>query len=213
LNGFAVNVFLAQLILARRNDEVEGWMNLLFVIVVAVFWVLGGILKAKSKKPEDKQRIGPPRKPVRRPQVHGMQASRQAGEHPRPYPTTPAQKPKYAPDSRAPAGEAVFSHPLFRNLAAQIERATGIKIPTEMPKPQTPKRPQKPKKPQTERLVPAVEAAQSLETQIPDDVTEFPTTLLLDTSDPDDLRRAILYYEILGKPVSLRDSTDSVIGL
>ena len=201
-----MNIFLAQLILARRNDEVEGWMNLLFVIVVAVFWVLGGILKAKSKKPQDKQRIGPQQRPVRRPQARGMQA----GEQSRHHPSTASQRPQYAPDSKPPAGEAVFSHPLFRNLAAQIERATGMKIPTEMPKPQAPK---KPPKPQAERFIPPVKAAQPLGIKKPVDVTDFSDTLWLDTSDPDDLKRAILYYEILGKPVSLRDSTDSVIGL
>lgn len=203
-------MFLAQLILARRNDDVEGWMNLLFVIVVAVFWVLGGILKAKSKKPEQRQRTGPPQRPVRRPQARGVQASRQAGEQPRPHPATASQRPQYAPGSKPPAGETVFSHPLFRNLAAQIERATGMKIPTEVPKPQAPK---KPPKPLTEKFVPAVKAAQPLEIKKPVDVTDFSGTLLLDTSDPNDLRRAILYYEILGKPVSLRDSSDPVIGL
>lgn len=205
-----MNIFLAQLILARRNDEVEGWMNLLFVIVVAVFWVLGGILKAKSKKPQQQQHTGPPKRPVQRPQSRGAQASRQAGEQSRPRPSTASQRPQYAPGFKPPAGEAIFSHPLFRNLAAQIERATGVKIPTEMPKPQAPK---KPPKPQTEMFIPAVKAAQPPGIKKPVDVTDFSDALLLDTSDPDDLRRAILYYEILGKPVSLRDSTDSVMGL
>ncbi len=187
-------------------------MNLLFVIVVAVFWALGGILKAKSNKPEQKERIGPPRRPARRPQGQGpgLQVSRQAGERPRPGPAAAEKSPQYRPASKAPAGEAVFSHPLFRNLAAQIERATGIKIPTETPKPVAVK---KPPRPQTEKIVPAVETARPPQDRSPEVVTELPDALLLDTSDPDDLRRAILYYEILGKPVSLRDSSDSVIGL
>jgi len=203
-----MGVFLAQIILARRNDEVEGWMNLLFVIVVAVFWVLGGILKAKSKKPQGKEQAGPLRRPVRRPQqAHGMQPQRRAVEKSRPRPATAAQRPQHAPASEAPAGETVFSHPLFRNLAAQIERATGMKIPTEMPKPQAPK------KPQTDKPVPAVEAVRPPQTLKPLAVEEIPTALLLDTSNPDDLRRAILYSEILGKPVSLRNPSEFVIGL
>ncbi|GAF93489.1 unnamed protein product [marine sediment metagenome] len=37
--------------------------------------------------------------------------------------------------------------------------------------------------------------------------------ILLDYSDPDDLKRAILHYEILGKPLSLRGPQGQVIGL
>ncbi|MBN2271276.1 MAG: hypothetical protein JXN61_11720, partial [Sedimentisphaerales bacterium] len=32
-------------------------------------------------------------------------------------------------------------------------------------------------------------------------------------SGPDDLRTAIIYYEILGKPLSLRGTSDHLIGL
>jgi len=202
-----MNVFLAQILLARRSHDAEGWMNLLFVIVVAVFWVLGGIFKAKSNKTAGKERTGPPRRPVRRPQARGLQASRRAGERLGPRPATASQRPQYRPASKTPAGETAFSHPLFRNLAAQIERATGIKIPTEMPKPQAPK------KPPAEKPVPVVEAVRPLQTQKPVAAEEFPIALLLDTSHPDELRRAILYYEILGKPISLRDPSDGVIGL
>ncbi len=37
--------------------------------------------------------------------------------------------------------------------------------------------------------------------------------ILLDYSDPDDLKRAILHYEILGRPLSLRDLSQHIIGL
>jgi len=37
--------------------------------------------------------------------------------------------------------------------------------------------------------------------------------LLLDYEDPEKLRRAILHYEILGKPLSLRDPSEHIIGL
>ena len=36
---------------------------------------------------------------------------------------------------------------------------------------------------------------------------------VLDFGDPDELRRAILHYEILGKPISLRDRSEQIIGL
>jgi hypothetical protein len=44
-----MNYYLAQLFfLAARNDDVEVWTNLLYFLVLAVVWAVGGILKAKS---------------------------------------------------------------------------------------------------------------------------------------------------------------------
>jgi hypothetical protein len=37
--------------------------------------------------------------------------------------------------------------------------------------------------------------------------------ILSDYADPDELRRAILHYEILGRPLSLRDPSGRIIGL
>jgi hypothetical protein len=42
--------------------------------------------------------------------------------------------------------------------------------------------------------------------------TAYLPGLLSDYSDPDQLRRAILHYEILGKPMALREPPDSIIG-
>ena len=36
---------------------------------------------------------------------------------------------------------------------------------------------------------------------------------LLDFSDSDSLKKAILYYEVLGRPLSLRDSSNPFMGL
>jgi hypothetical protein len=37
--------------------------------------------------------------------------------------------------------------------------------------------------------------------------------ILSDYADPEELRRAILHYEILGRPLSLRDPSGQIIGL
>jgi len=203
-----MNVFLTQILLARRNDEAEGWMNLLFVIVVAVFWAVGGILKAKSRKPDHKDQTQSQRKPVRRRPAHGVQPWRQSTERTQARQATPAQRPQYLPASKTPAAETGAAHPLLRTLAAQIERAAGrMLVPSPEPEPPSPKQPE-----------PAAEVAgQSADKQPASQVitapAEYPLALLLDHMHPDDLRRAILYYEIIGKPVSLRDSSESVIGL
>ena len=46
--GENMNDLLEQIILAARNNDVEGWMNILFVVVLAVLWAVGGIVKAKT---------------------------------------------------------------------------------------------------------------------------------------------------------------------
>jgi hypothetical protein len=52
----------------------------------------------------------------------------------------------------------------------------------------------------------AIEKLEDKRVPIPTQVTpsEYLSELLLDYSDPEELRRAILHYEILGKPLSLR---------
>ena len=43
--------FLAQLILAaRNNDDGGGWVQLLVFLVMAIFWIVGGIKKARANK-------------------------------------------------------------------------------------------------------------------------------------------------------------------
>ena len=56
---------LAQVIPAGPGDDAEGWMNILFVVVLAVFWVISGVIKATSKRPQDRQKQQASRKPIR----------------------------------------------------------------------------------------------------------------------------------------------------
>ena len=42
---------------------------------------------------------------------------------------------------------------------------------------------------------------------------KYLSEILSDYDDPEKLRRAILHYEILGKPISLREPAEHIIGL
>jgi hypothetical protein len=42
---------------------------------------------------------------------------------------------------------------------------------------------------------------------------KYLSEILSDYENPESLRRAILHYEILGKPLSLRDPSEHIIGL
>ncbi|MCK4752410.1 MAG: hypothetical protein KAS75_03115 [Planctomycetes bacterium] len=139
--------YLTQLILAARNGDGNGadWMNILVLVVLAAFYGLGGILKAKANKLEDEQQ---PEQPE------------------------PAHKPPH------PQRRKINRHkPSVRKIAPQAEPADRL-LTLEVPE-----------------LTPIKETEQQT-------VAET----LFDFDDADGLKRAILYYEILGKPLSLRDS-------
>jgi hypothetical protein len=89
-----MNTFLAQIILARRNEDAESWMNILFVVVLAVFWVLGGILKAKSKSAQSRQKEQLARKPARRPPALSIRLREQLLKQPH-RPASPAERRPY----------------------------------------------------------------------------------------------------------------------
>jgi len=171
-----MNTFLTQTILAARNEDIEGWMNILIVVVLAVFWAIGGILKARTKKPEQEQEQladKPTRRQVAMPQVEQL---RRKIRRPRPVIqiTTP-KKPMPVLTSE------VLEEPRLPELKPEVQPAVEelpqlISKPVERPEPEL-----------------AIES-------------------LLDYADPDELRRAILHYEILGKPLSLRGPGEHVIG-
>jgi len=225
---------LLQIILARRNDDAESWMNILFVVVLAVVWAIGGIIKAKANKSETRSEDNLSRKPARKPPVHSREAREQMlkrlqrpagsaqGQHQLPRPTAQKPRMKFA-DLRAAA----------RKLATEVEQATqpqAIKtIPEQelqLPKPQI--QPEIQASSSTRGPGPTLSVAalpkftgngikglEDKQVPVPLKVpeVEYLSELLLDYADPEELRRAILHYEILGRPLSLRDSSEHLIGL
>jgi hypothetical protein len=63
-----MNYLLTQLILAaRKNNEDNGWMQILVFVILAVFYALGSILKVKANKAASKGKEQKSGKPVRKP--------------------------------------------------------------------------------------------------------------------------------------------------
>ena len=176
-----MNFFLAQTIIIARNGETEPWMQILVLIVMAVFWAIGGILKKKqadeAKRPKTAKH---PTSKLRSKLLEGVYGpSRQS--------RVQAQPPRSRKVIR-PQPPEIPTLPLLVPQA-RFEPATL----------------QKPKAGPTEAIqlnVPA-EAAQLTES--------LPS--LLDFDEPDSLIRAILDYEVLGKPLSLRYPSQDIIGL
>jgi len=232
-----MNKLLAQIIiLARRDSDVENWMNILVVVLIAIGYALSSIFKARAKKVEGKEEeeelAG--RKPARKPtaiakaleeqflkQAHKqvpMQAHR---------PVAPAPGRQYAPTVQRPGIKAARprrSVEKFVTEAEELKRLAALE-PLAEPELGIP----------TPHLEPVLQELPELETRIEvlpeftgaaikelgeqrDDISvEMPAADYLsdissDYADPDELRRAILHYEIVGRPLSLRAPSAHIIG-
>ena len=177
-----MNAFFGQLILAARRDDFEGWMQILVFLAMVVVYSLSSILKTKMKKtkPEDgKEKPHQPRPagPVSRPQYrHGVQPQRREIARPQPA----AQK--IATKGEIPVREPATERPVKPVLPISLQAQPVI---METPKVEV-----------RLQISPVVlaEAHPSM----------YLDGILLDYADPYELKRAILHYEILGKPLSLR---------
>lgn len=202
-----MNCLWQHIILAAR--DMEDWMNILFFVAIAAFYAIGSVLKAKANK---------------------SAKQRQAKRQPRvkPVERAPLRQPEKKTPPPATAKKPVYTHPAGRPVA----RPRPV---MRKPVPRKPAVPHKAVKPLD--LVEALPAVASVKTEL-EGLKELPkeTVDQLDVSrlglaaekkekepvileepllaldDPDALRRAIIYYEILGKPVSMRGQGEHLIG-
>ena len=182
---------LIQIILAARNRDAEGWTNLLFIVVLAIFWALAGLAKARANKVKEQKRdkeqpqgpaiphrslrpqLKPPRRKVLRPQpVVQKFASKTQPPIQLPSIELPSIEPLQAPELATPAQIEEPTKLVGKAFGDLKERRAAI----------------------------------GSEAQPEEAIFEA----LLDFDDPDDLKRAILHYEILGKPLSLRSPSEHI---
>jgi hypothetical protein len=200
-----MNYWLAQLVLAARrsSDRDSGWMQILVVAVLAIFYAVGSIVKARANKTAPKGKEQAPRKPVRKSpeefidlrmlkQLFGIPEEAESSSQPSPE----ASKPKIAKQQVQPTVRKV----------ARPQPTEGRKVPIETSKimlmePQV--------QPKLEK-VPGLTGEAEVPTEIPQ--AKYLSDILSDYEDPERLRRAILHYEILGKPLSLREPSEHTIG-
>ena len=221
-----MNELLLLIILARRNNDVGGWMQILVFIALAVFWAVGGILKAKANKSDSDNKGNLPRKPSRKPPLHSREAREQMLKKlERPADSVKGQYQQPRPATQRPRMKFADLQAAVRKFAAEAEKAfeAEIKEPIPKPEPSSPPVSQiKPKKPtlvepMTTAFVEPVTTAfkglqdkQEIEPAPMPESSIYLSELLIDYADPDELRRAILHYEILGKPLSLRDPSERI---
>ena len=222
-----MNNLLAQLILAARNSDSEdtGWMQMLVFIVLAAFYVIGSILKARANKQQKLEQEEPGHKPPEstrgapKPLAKTLyrQAQRPVGHAPKSQPSPQQVQP--------PRRKIIRPQPVGRKSSIKTEQA--IKLPTlevlETPKVSLP-RPQL--QADLEELpeftietvakdirLSSIEALGAKRIGIAGETpqTKYLAEILSDYDDPEKLRRAILHYEILGKPLSLRGPSKHII--
>jgi len=214
-----MNEVLAQIILASRKGNNENWMKVLFPVLLALFWVISGILKAKSKKAEEEKEgeeqlsLKPGAKPpeVTKALPKGpFQKIRSAIE-------AEVQKQRQLQEQQAQR-KLVRPQPAAQKVAIKTEPAARISAlePVEDAKLMRPTAQVQTKFQELPDFT--SKTVQKLKGKRIDAPSEIPpakhlTEILLDYSDPDELKRAILHYEILGKPLSLRGPSQHIIGL
>jgi hypothetical protein len=186
-----MNILLAQLVPALHAADAERWTDILAVVVFAAVWLIGGIIKATTKKPEAGQKKPSPR------QSAPMRARPPATSRP----NHPADFGRIRAEHRPPRPAAPQRRSRLERITAELEKVLGPYMPETAPQPASPA-----PKPQLEasmRQTPDVmntRPAMTKEVSKPEPSQE----LLPGYADSDELTKAILYYEILGPPVSLR---------
>jgi len=209
-----MNNLSAQVILAARDGDYEGGMQLLVIVVMVVIYAVGGLIRAKANKlksAEEEQEQAGGKAGLKPSEAKGgvealkerpfRQVQRPSGPAPESQARPQIQPPRRRKVARPePAGQKLASKKadiLFESL----EPLKEIRLSPSMPerKPRFQELPEYTsdtiKKLGGERAGIAAETAQA----------EYLAEILSDYTDPDKLRRAILHYEILGRPLSLRE--------
>jgi hypothetical protein len=202
--------FLAQIVIAARNEDLESWTNILAIVVLAVLWVLGGIIKARAKNAQGRGKGRAPGRPVARPPVQSKVLRPQslkeakhygaaAGSHPA-GPRAGQARTKLAEWRAAAQKFAAEAQQAFHaDTPEPAMRAARSVLKAERP-PEIPRLSEPAAMPLDAPLDQTIAAAAKQTPQ-----SEYLRRLLADYRDPEDLRKAILHYEILGKPLGLRD--------
>ena len=175
-----MNYYLIQVVLGAGGDDTDQWTNILFVVVMAVFWLVGSLLKARSnQKKQDEAESGrgaspKPYQKIQRPSSRTVQGRRLGAIRPEPIVLEPANKKRGA------------LHRAGRATAYPENQMEGVVEPIE------------------ELKVGPMGLTSEKEERLSDAFEEISEKPLFDFDDVDELKRAILHYEILGKPLSLR---------
>ncbi len=183
--------FLSQLVPAARDGD--DWMNILFLVVVAVLYVVAGLVKkVKDRKitfddkPQPSARRSSQRQPTR-PKLRKAQAE--------PGPQRPASL-----VNQLRAGRALPARP-----KSAVQPAVPIQPQSPYVKSQLTAEFTKSIKDLKDHVkLEPMSLTKTVEFEVED--TSFVYEGLAEFATADDLRRAVIYYEVFGSPIALRQS-------
>lgn len=193
---------MARLILVARSDDVERWMNILIIVVLAAFWAIASLVKAKKAEQQDQQEPPTPgQKPYPTSRRMATKPSQQRAR-PRPAGRVAAARYRHRPQPRPRSTLATPPEPAEKPLSQQKLPSLSVSLEQDV-------------QALAEETSPFIEGLPHTSESTAGETLEYEPAFesLLDYDDADELRRAILHYEILGKPLSLRGPGEQVIGL
>jgi len=204
-----MKTLFAQLILAARNGDGDSWMRILPIVIIGIFYAISSIVKARANKLKEQDQQQPGRKPGFKPKVRTPAAieGRSVSKSPdqqvqRPIGRTPYRQdsPQVQPPRRkiARPQPAAARKPAVRIEALIQPTADDLLKASEISPLYSPVQPHFGEIPKL--------TSDSVDKK--KDVTKSIVESLLDFDSPDKLKRAILHYEIIGKPLSLRNASE-----
>jgi hypothetical protein len=187
-----MDVFIQHIVLAARNRDGDDWMNILFLVFVMILYVIGGLVKKiKDHKitfgEEKKERVPPrPSRAVKKP----VDVKPHPAVVKHPSVAFDKERIRKAPSKAIPQKAVAYRPDMYKGQQVDEIEKTITELETEV------------KLPEVDTL--AVEKPKDIK------VEEKVLQDLVTLDEPDDFARAFLYYEIFGKPLSLRKETGTV---
>ena len=188
-------------IVCEGNETIDNIMEVLPFIIIGGLWLLGAIAKTIQASKKAEQRPGQPKKPAikRQPEdlagfirivkeqyASAKQQATKAIEKPLAVQTPkPVAKPKPIYEVTTPSVQPMIEKPVVEELKPALKPASVVS--EELPE-------IKEEHPVEPPIAAGAEITQS----------KYLTELAKQYANVDDLRKAILHYEILGPPVTLR---------
>ena len=196
---------LIQISLIGQGGDGNGWGQLLFLVAMLAFYAAGAAINKLKKRAAEQEREGGrgaagAAKPGRGTEKRRAEAAPPVRPVSRRLTVAPAGAPaKEAARPKTPAEIAAERLIEFFGL----EEMTAVEAAKHLP----PVKEVKPAKVPTKG--PAAPKAEPV--KVPE-VKKVAVKVLLDIKDPQDVRRAIIHYEIFGRPLSMRDASEQIAG-
>jgi len=182
-----------------QNDDVGEWINILVFIVLGLFWLIGGLVKNLTPK-KDRRQGGKAVSKTARPSPPAR--NRNLGHDRETWGQRLARKAE-----KIQAAAAERAREIERQVQGQPARSkTGprrVLKPTDRPPTQEEGTAAQPGPEEPAELVP--DLAMPLKVANMARTEDQQPAVTIDLTDPKLLREAILHYEILGKPLALRE--------